>query len=137
MPDGRCQIGNRPPGICRRASGICHRASGICHYPSPPGGAPTLASWDVFHSDSLEVERALTTAEVREAMAQGRITEDDLVRPAGSTARWARLADTPEVLAEEPEPEPPPAEEPVQPGPALVLEEVGLPGRRRVRDAPR
>jgi biopolymer transport protein ExbD len=54
-----------------------------------------LATWDVFHSDRLEVERALSTAAVRAALARGDLREDDLARPAGTTTPWARLADLP------------------------------------------
>jgi biopolymer transport protein ExbD len=67
-----------------------------------------LETWDVFHSDRLEVERALTTAEVRAALARGDLREDDLIRTAGASAPWARLADMPALLAPEPEPEPEP-----------------------------
>jgi biopolymer transport protein ExbD len=55
-----------------------------------------LAQWDVFHSDRLETERNLSTDDVLAALARGALTDDDLVRPAGATLRWARLADAPE-----------------------------------------
>ena len=45
-----------------------------------------LASWDVFHADRLELERGLSTAAVRAALADGDLRDDDLVRPAGTTA---------------------------------------------------
>ncbi len=54
-----------------------------------------MADWDVFHSDRLEVERGLTTAEVRAALGRGSLVDDDLIRPAGTTIPWARLVDTP------------------------------------------
>ncbi len=54
-------------------------------------------NWDIFHADSLELERGLSTAAVRLALASGSMCEDDLVRPAGTTAAWARLADIPEL----------------------------------------
>ncbi|HWE40652.1 MAG TPA: biopolymer transporter ExbD [Isosphaeraceae bacterium] len=63
-----------------------------------------MANWDVFHSDRGEVERDLTGEQVRAGLAAGSIHEDDLVRPAGTGARWTRLADVPEVVAPEPEP---------------------------------
>jgi biopolymer transport protein ExbD len=72
-----------------------------------------LATWDVFRSDRLEVERALTTEAVRAALARGDLRDDDLIRPAGTTVPWARLADLPalvEPAAEEPIPEPPATE---------------------------
>jgi biopolymer transport protein ExbD len=56
-----------------------------------------LASWDVFHADRLEVERALEVAEIRHAFACGDLRDDDLVRPAGTTVAWLRLADLPEL----------------------------------------
>jgi biopolymer transport protein ExbD len=58
-----------------------------------------LVCWDVFHADSLELERGLSTVAVRTALAGGSLCEDDLVRPAGTTAAWARLADIPELSA--------------------------------------
>jgi biopolymer transport protein ExbD len=78
-----------------------------------------MANWDVFHSDRGEVERDLTGEQVRAGLAAGSIHEDDLVRPAGTSARWTRLADVPEVVAPVPEPyvaEPEP--EPEEAGPA-------------------
>ena len=57
-----------------------------------------MASWDVFHADRLELERGLSTAAIREALARGELRDDDLVRPAGTTVAWARLADMPELL---------------------------------------
>jgi biopolymer transport protein ExbD len=56
-----------------------------------------LANWDVFHGDRLELERGLTMSAIREALAQGQLHEDDLVRPAGATVAWARLADMPQL----------------------------------------
>ncbi len=55
-----------------------------------------MPNWDIFHSDRLEVERNLSAATVRAGMASGAITPDDLTRPNGSSAPWARLADHPE-----------------------------------------
>jgi biopolymer transport protein ExbD len=84
-----------------------------------------LANWDVFHSDRLEKERGLTTAQVRAALARGDLRPDDLIRPAGATTPWGRLGDMP-ALAEgpperkakpAPQPEPPPKPAP-QPKPA-------------------
>jgi biopolymer transport protein ExbD len=65
-----------------------------------------LASWDVFHADRLELARGLSTADIRAALARGELVDDDLVRPAGTTATWARLADIPELL----KPDEPPSE---------------------------
>ncbi len=63
--------------------------------------------WDVFHSSRLEVERGLTTAQVRAALSRGDLNEDDLIRPAGTTVPWARLSEMPALLIPEPEPAPP------------------------------
>ena len=58
-----------------------------------------MASWDVFHADSLELERGLTRDAIRAALAGGALRDDDLVRPAGTTAAWIRLGDLPELNA--------------------------------------
>jgi biopolymer transport protein ExbD len=68
----------------------------------------SLVNWDVFHADSLELERGLSTAAIRTALAGGALCDDDLVRPAGTTAAWARLADIPELSAPENGPVGPP-----------------------------
>lgn len=67
-------------------------------------GEDALPTWDVFHSEQLEVERGLSVAQIRDGLSQGKIRDDDLIRPSGTNAPWARLADTPEVLAPEPLP---------------------------------
>jgi biopolymer transport protein ExbD len=69
-----------------------------------------LATWDVFRSDRLEVERGLSTAQVRAALARGELRDDDLIRPAGTSSGWTPLAEMPALLAPEPEAE-------AQPGP--------------------
>ena len=63
-----------------------------------------MAHWDVFHSDRLELERGLGTAEVRAALARGDLTEDDLIRPGGVTAPWARIGDAPPLPPDDPAP---------------------------------
>lgn len=75
-----------------------------------------MATWDVFHGDRLEVERSLTIEAVRQALARGDLRDDDLIRPAGTTVAWVRLADFPALLVpvDDPAPEaevetPPPA----------------------------
>lgn len=55
-----------------------------------------MATWDIFHADSLELERGLSTEAIRAAAAGGSLRDDDLVRPAG-TAAWSRLGDFPEL----------------------------------------
>jgi biopolymer transport protein ExbD len=64
-----------------------------------------LATWDVFHGDRLEVERSLTLEAVRQALARGDLRDDDLIRPAGTTVAWVRLADFPALLVPDPAPE--------------------------------
>ena len=56
-----------------------------------------MANWDVFHAERLEVERGLEPAAIRRAFASGKLRDDDLVRPAGTTVAWSRLADMPEL----------------------------------------
>jgi biopolymer transport protein ExbD len=58
-----------------------------------------LANWDVFHGDRLELERGLTPSAIRDALSRGELSDDDLVRPAGTTVAWTRLADMPQLLA--------------------------------------
>lgn len=67
-----------------------------------------MATWDVFHADRLEVERALSTDDVRAALDRGDLGDDDLIRPAGTTTPWARIGDSPSLLELVPEPEPSP-----------------------------
>lgn len=67
-----------------------------------------MASWDVFHADSLELERGLSSDAIRAGMAAGHLRDDDLVRPAGTTAAWARLGDFPELTAAAAPTAPPP-----------------------------
>jgi biopolymer transport protein ExbD len=64
-----------------------------------------VATWDVFHGDRLEVERSLTIEAVRQALAQGDLRDDDLIRPAGTTVAWVRLADFPALFVPDPAPE--------------------------------
>ena len=65
-----------------------------------------MANWDVFHGDRLELERGLDTAAIRRALECGDLRDDDLVRPAGTTVAWSRLADVPELIeAATPSPE--------------------------------
>ena len=58
-----------------------------------------LGTWDVFHADRLELERGLDAEAICSALARGELRDDDLVRPAGSTTPWARIADIPELMA--------------------------------------
>jgi len=76
-----------------------------------------LTTWDVFHSDRLEVERGLDTAGVRAALARGDLRDDDLIRPGGTKDPWARLADVPDLFGPDPVP--------VDPAPAAAPPEDG------------
>ncbi len=54
--------------------------------------------WDIFHSDRLELERAVSTETIQLGLKSGSLYEDDLVRPAGTTNPWARIGDFPELV---------------------------------------
>jgi biopolymer transport protein ExbD len=58
-----------------------------------------MSLWDVFHSDRLELAKGLSTEEVRAGLAAGSIRDDDLVRPAGTSTPWARVAEIAELTA--------------------------------------
>lgn len=83
-----------------------------------------MDSWDVFHSERLEVDRGLSTAQVRAALAAGDLHDDDLIRPAGTTIPWARLSDMPALFEPEPEPEPPPPPPPASPPPVAAKSRI-------------
>ena len=72
--------------------------------------------WDVFHSVRLEVDRGVSTADVRARLADGTLNGDDLIRPAGTT-RWSRIAQVTEIHAPEPTPPPPPVAVEPEPDP--------------------
>jgi biopolymer transport protein ExbD len=97
-----------------------------------------LATWDVFHSDRLELRRSLDTAEVRAGLEKGEIVEDDLIRPSGSSAPWTRIGDMPELLAPAPEPAPAPAPEPgPAPSPEATVPDIEYQrGPERPREPP-
>jgi biopolymer transport protein ExbD len=63
-----------------------------------------MSSWDIFHADRLELQRGQTTQAIRAALARGDLRDDDLVRPAGTTIPWARIADIPDLLTSATEP---------------------------------
>jgi biopolymer transport protein ExbD len=87
-----------------------------------------LSLWDVFRSDRLEIERGMTAEAIRSALARGELHDDDLIRPAGTTDPWARLADVPTVLE-------PSAETSVpRPGPAPIRDVIVLEDDEDVED---
>ena len=57
-----------------------------------------MATWDVFHTQTLEIERSIPLESVREALIQGRLSEEDLIRPARTSDAWVRLMDFPPLL---------------------------------------
>jgi hypothetical protein len=73
-----------------------------------------MSAWDIFHADRLELVRDLDPEAVRRGLADGSLRDDDLARPSGSGAPWARLGDLPDFLTPSPspravvEPQPPP-----------------------------
>jgi biopolymer transport protein ExbD len=91
-----------------------------------------LSTWDVFHGDRLELERGLSAAAIREALARGDLRDDDLIRPAGTTVAWARLAELPELLeSAQPasdQPASPPAPVPAEPAPPNSTHATESPG---------
>jgi biopolymer transport protein ExbD len=90
-----------------------------------------LTSWDVFHADRLELERNLATDAIRAGLARGDLRDDDLVRPAGTTVAWVRLADIDDLVGP-----PPPAAEPT-PAPARPESELPKPAlSKRASAAP-
>ena len=61
-----------------------------------------MATWDVLHSESLEVEHAVPHAQVLEGLAEGRISRDDCVRKPGDE-RWWHIYEVPELRSDAPE----------------------------------
>jgi biopolymer transport protein ExbD len=47
----------------------------------------------------MELQRGLSSDAIRLALASGELRDDDLVRPAGTTIPWSRLAEIPELIA--------------------------------------
>ncbi|WP_422928242.1 ExbD/TolR family protein [Singulisphaera sp. PoT] len=68
-----------------------------------------MATWDVFHSERLEVVRGLSSDAVRQGLRDGELRDDDLIRPAGTTVPWTRIADFPDLVEPDTEQGPWPA----------------------------
>jgi biopolymer transport protein ExbD len=85
-----------------------------------------LATWDLFRSDRLVTERGLSTEALRAGRARGEYHDDDLVRPAGTTDAWVRLADLPAEIETETED---------GPGPIQDVEAGGGGGAARAADS--
>jgi biopolymer transport protein ExbD len=49
-----------------------------------------MATWDVLHEKTLEVEHAVPDEQVRQSLAEGRLSRDDCVRRPGED-RWWRI----------------------------------------------
>ncbi len=92
-----------------------------------------MARWDIFHADRLELERGQSAQAIRSALARGDLRDDDLVRPAGTTVPWARIADIPELLAPAPEPAPEPGPTAHRPSAEAPRPEDRLPGFEEVQ----
>jgi biopolymer transport protein ExbD len=86
-----------------------------------------VAIWDIFHADRLELVRGQSAQAIRLALARGDLRDDDLVRPAGTTVPWARIADIPELLAPALEPAPAPGPTAHQPSTEAPRPEDRLP----------
>jgi biopolymer transport protein ExbD len=80
--------------------------------------SPALDVWIV---ESKTVYQGVPFTVVSDWIQQGRLLDDDLVRPAGSRADWVRIADTPTLKPYLPRPEPLQAEDKAE-----ALEPVGL-----------
>ncbi len=89
-----------------------------------------MASWDVFHGDRLEVERGLDAGAIRAAFSRGELRDDDLVRPAGTTIAWARIAQFPELTQAVDRPA-----EAASPPPAPVVAASPPPAKKRKQPA--
>ena len=62
-------------------------------------------SWDIYETETLAVRRSLSSAQVRQELRRGTISDQDLIRPAGSERPWQRIAEFPvEQLADIAEP---------------------------------
>ena len=92
-----------------------------------PGTSSTAIGW--------RSSGRLTTEAVRAALARGDLRDDDLIRPAGTTVPWARLADLP-ALVESPAAEPPPRPRPPTPAAAARPDDPAARRRRRSRTTP-
>jgi biopolymer transport protein ExbD len=66
-----------------------------------------VAAWDIFLSETAQVERNVTGAELRRGVESGRFQPDDQIRPAGSTAPWTPLRRVPALVWPSDRPAPP------------------------------
>ena len=76
--------------------------------------------WDVRRNDRDEELGGLTPEQIREALAEGRLVESDLVRPAGLNTKWVPLSRVPSLARPKdaetlPAPAPPPSRPPEAP----------------------
>jgi biopolymer transport protein ExbD len=81
----------------------------------------TPTALDVWIVESKTVYQGVPFTVVSDWIQQGRLLDDDLVRPAGARADWVRIADLPSLKPYLPKPEPLRAEDRAE-----ALEPVGL-----------
>ena len=58
-----------------------------------------MSNWDVFHGDTLELQRGLSIRDVQIALAGGNLRDDDLARPAGTNIAWLPISQIGELTA--------------------------------------
>lgn len=49
--------------------------------------------WDIYQTESLVLQGSMSLADIRHALAQGKLGKSDLIRPAGSSEPWKRLSE--------------------------------------------
>ncbi len=68
-----------------------------------------MSSWDIFQGVTLELQRELTTRQVRAALAAGELRDDDLARPSGTGKPWLPISQIDELMAADFDLLPPPS----------------------------
>jgi biopolymer transport protein ExbD len=82
-----------------------------------------VAAWDIFLSESAQVERNVSGAELRRGVESGRFQPDDQIRPAGSTLPWTPLRRVPALSWPSQRPDEAPAPPPRPPSQAEIQAE--------------
>lgn len=52
-------------------------------------------TWDIYETETLAIRKSLTAEQIREAISSGKITDQDLIRPSGTSEAWQRISDFP------------------------------------------
>lgn len=52
-------------------------------------------TWDIYETETLIVRKSLTASDIRESLAAGTISDQDLIRPSGTNEAWRRISDFP------------------------------------------